>query len=137
MWCIVCNGVKHGCVLVLTLFGTMLLKHTFGTSTDGIYMGTRLDGRLFNLVCLLVRTKVDKVIFRDMLFVNDATLHTHTQHELRTLMHQFSLTCNDLRLTISLTNTNILRQGTTIPNDDHPSVHINQFHYNCQALRPV
>ena len=41
------NGVKQGCVLAPTLFGIFLavmLKHAFGTATEGIYLRTISDG---------------------------------------------------------------------------------------------
>ena len=46
------SGVKHSCVLALTLFGifaTRLLKLAFGSATEGIYLRTRSDEKLFKL----------------------------------------------------------------------------------------
>ena len=46
------RGVNQGCVLAPTLFGIFfapLLKHAFGSSTEGMYLHTRSDGKLFNL----------------------------------------------------------------------------------------
>jgi len=43
------NVVKQGCILTPTLFGIffiMLLKHAFGTSSKGIYLRTRSEGKL-------------------------------------------------------------------------------------------
>ena len=79
------SGVKQGCVLAPTLFGiffALLLKHAFGSTTEGIYLRTRSDGRLFNLARLRAKTKVRKVLIRDMLFADDAAVATHTQREL-------------------------------------------------------
>ena len=80
----------------------MLLKHAFYTTTEGIYLRTRSDGRLFNLACLRAKTKVRKVLVRDMLFADDAAVATHTQEELQSLMDYFSQACKDFGLTISL-----------------------------------
>ena len=69
------NGVKQRCVLAPTLFGIffgLLLKQAFDTTTEGIYLRTRSDGRLFNLARLRAKTKVREVIIRDMLFADDA-----------------------------------------------------------------
>ncbi|KAG6932562.1 hypothetical protein G0U57_021216, partial [Chelydra serpentina] len=55
------SGVKQGCVLAPTLFGIFfaaLLKHAFGNSTEGVYLHTRSDGRLFNLARLKAKSKV-------------------------------------------------------------------------------
>ena len=79
------SGVKQGCVLAPTLFGiffALLLKHAFGSTTEGIYLRTRSDGRLFNLARLRAKTKVRKVLIRNMLFADDAAVATHTQREL-------------------------------------------------------
>ena len=47
------NGsVKQVCVLAPTLFGTyfaVMLKQAFGSSTEGIYLRPRADGKLFSL----------------------------------------------------------------------------------------
>ena len=44
------SGIKQGCVLAPTLFGIffgLLLKHVFDTTTEGIYLRIRSDGRIF------------------------------------------------------------------------------------------
>ena len=95
------SGVKQGCVLAPTLFGTffgLLLKHAFDT-TEGIYLRTRSYDRLFNLARLRAKTKVCKVLIRDMLFADDAAVATHTQEELHTLMDCFPQACKDFGLT--------------------------------------
>ena len=83
------SGAKQGCVLAPTLFGIffgLLLKHAFDTTTEGIYLRTRSDGRLFNLARLRAKTKVREVLIRDMLFADDAAVVAHTQEELQSLM---------------------------------------------------
>ena len=55
------SRVKQGCVLALTLFGIffgVMLKHAFGTATEGVYLWTRSEGKLFNPSRLRVKTKV-------------------------------------------------------------------------------
>ena len=109
------SGVKQGCVLAPTLFGIffgLLLKHAFDTTTEGIYLRARSDGRLFNLARLRAKTKVRKVLIRDMLFADDAAVATHTQEELQSLMDCFSQACKDFGLTISLKKTNVMGQDT-------------------------
>lgn len=79
-------GVKQGCILAPTLFGiffSLLLKHAFGSATEGIYLHTRSDGRLFNLARLKAETKVREALIRDMLFADDAAFTTHTQQSSR------------------------------------------------------
>ena len=56
----VCSVVKQGCVLARTLFGilfSLLLSYAFDSSSDGIYLHTRSDGKLFNLARLHAKTK--------------------------------------------------------------------------------
>ena len=104
------SGVKQGCVLAQTLFEiffALLLRHAFGTASEGICLRTRSNGRLFNLGHLRVKTKVRKAFIRDKLFSDDAAVTTHTQQELRALIDRFSQACKDFRLTISLKKTNV------------------------------
>ena len=71
------SGVKQGCVLAPTLFGiffSLVLHSAFETSTDGIYLHTRTDGKLFNLARLKAKIKICKVLIREMLFADDAAL---------------------------------------------------------------
>lgn len=49
-------------------------------------MHARSNGKLFNFACLRVKTKVHKVLIREMLFANDAALTTHTEHHLQKLV---------------------------------------------------
>ena len=109
------NGVKQGCVLAPTLFGiflAQLLRHAFGTASEGICLLTRSDGRLFNLGRLRAKTKVREALIRDMLFADDAAVTTHTQQELQARMDRFSQAYKDFGLTISLKKTNVLGQDT-------------------------
>ena len=92
------SGVKLGCVLAPTLFSIifgLLLKHAFDTTTEGFYLRTRSDGRLFNLARLRAKTKIREVLIRDMLFADDAAVVAHTQEELQSLMDCFSQACKD------------------------------------------
>ena len=68
-------GVKHGCVLAPTLFRivfSLILSNAFGPSTEGVYLNTRTDGKLFNVARLRAKTKVRRIRIREMLFADDA-----------------------------------------------------------------
>lgn len=80
------SGVKQGCVLVPTLFGiyfSMLLKHAFGTATEGVYLHTKSDGQLFTLARLKAKIKVRMVIIRELHFADDADITSHTEQQLQ------------------------------------------------------
>ena len=57
---LISNGVKQRCVLAPTLFSiffSIMLREAKEDLQDGIYIRFRTDGSLFNLRCLLARTK--------------------------------------------------------------------------------
>ena len=79
------SGVKQGCILAPSPFGiffSLMLTYAFGTDSDGIYLHTRHDGKLFNLKRLRAKTNFTCVFIREMLFVDDAALVSHTQESL-------------------------------------------------------
>ena len=103
----VCSGVKQGCALAPTLFGiffSLLLSYAFDSSSDGIYLHTRSDGKLFNLARLRAKKKVTDVYVyvREMLFADDAALTAHSGEALQRLVNRFAHACREFGLTISL-----------------------------------
>ena len=63
----VSSGVKQGCVLAPTLIGiffSMLLQYAFVDCTEGVYIWTRSDGKLFNIGRLHAKTKAYVVLIR-------------------------------------------------------------------------
>ena len=120
------SGVKQGCVLAPTLFGiffSLLLKHAFDSSDDGVHIHTRSDGKLFDLSRLRAKTKVRRVLIREMLFADVAALVTHTEEALQRMINNFSQASKDFGLTISLKKTNIMAQDTPIA----PIIHIDNY----------
>ena len=139
------SGVKQGCILAPTLFGIfffLLLKHAFGSSTEGVFMHTRSDGKLYNIARLRAKTKIRKTTIRDMLFEDDAAVTAHTEHDLQQLMERFSRACRDFGLTISLKKTNVLGRTwyTTchdlqlLPTGSGPRVHLPGIHHYRQPV---
>jgi hypothetical protein len=112
------SRVKEGCVLAPTLFSiffAVLLMNGFCTATEGIYLHTRSDGKVFNLSRLRTKSKVQLKYPRHDLSANDAVITPHSVEDLSTLMTRFSDACQDFGLAISLKNTQVMSQ-----NLDHP-----------------
>ena len=111
-------------MLAPTLFGiffAVMLKHAFGSNTEGIFLHTRSDGGLYNVSRLKAMTKVTKRLIRDLLFADDAAIVTHTPGELQRLMNLFSRACAIFGLTVSIKKTNIMVQGVPV----HPEITVN------------
>ena len=104
------SELKQGCVLAPTLFGIFSYFHAFKHSTEGIHLHTRSDVNLFNLARLRAKTKVRTVLIRELLFADDAALTTHKEEELQQLISQFSHTCKEFGLTISIRKTEVMGQ---------------------------
>ncbi len=79
------QGYVRACSYLFGIFFALLLKHAFGTTSEGVYLHSRSDGRLFNLSHLKAKTKVRQVTIRDMLFSDDAAVVSHTEQGLQTL----------------------------------------------------
>ena len=112
------SGVKQGCVLAPTLFGiffSMLLSYAFKNTTEGVYLHTRSSGKLFNLARLKAKTKVRKVLIREMLFADDAAVISHTEKGLQELIDRFSSACEKFGLAVSIKKTEVMCQNVTIP----------------------
>ena len=112
------SGVKQGCVLAPTLFGiffSLLLHHAHRDLTEGVFLRTRSDGKLFNLSRLRAKTRTRTVLIRELLFADDAALVSHTEQGLQELVDAFASACRDFGLTISLKKTQILTQSVASP----------------------
>ncbi|KAL8583100.1 hypothetical protein ACOMHN_008538 [Nucella lapillus] len=110
------SGVKQGCILAPTLFGilvSLLLRYAFSQSEEGVYLHTRSDSSLFNLARLCAKTKVRKVLIREMLFADDAALTAHTEAARQELFSCFVHACTEFGLTISIKKTNVLGQDVS------------------------
>ena len=117
------SGVKQGCVLAPTLFGiffSLLLHHAHRDLSEGVFLRTRSDRKLFNLSRLRAKTRTRTVLIRELLFADDAALVSHTEQGLQELVDAFASACRDFALTISLKKTQILTQGVAAP----PSISI-------------
>ena len=94
--------------------------YAFGSASDGIYLHTRHDGKLFNLKQLQAKTKLTCVLIREILSADDAALVSHTQEGLQCLMDRLSKACQEFALTINIKKTEVMAQDAEIS----PSVYI-------------
>ena len=97
-----------------------MLSYAFNTSTEGVFLHTRADGKQFNLARLRAKTKVRHVVIREMLFADDDALVTHTMEDLQQLIDKLSHACQEFGLTISIKKTKVMGQGIVSP----PSINI-------------
>ena len=108
---------------LFNIFFSVLLKHAFKSTEEGILLRTRSDGKRFNPARLRAKTRVRKVTLRDVLFADDAALVAHSAEKLQSLLNQFSNACEAFRLTISLKKTKVMCQG----NEDTPALTIKDY----------
>ena len=116
------NGVKQGCVLAPTLCGiffSLLLRYSFPVDTEGIYLNTRTDGKVYDLSRLRTKTKVRHVLIRELLYADDAARVTHTEHQLQKLIDCLCHVCMMFSLTISVKKTVVMETRYHNPAPDY------------------
>ena len=137
------SGVKQGCVLAPTLFGiffSVLLHHAFNdhVDEDGVFLHTRSDGKLFNLARLRAKSKVRKVLVRELLFADDAALVSHSAAGLHRLMDRFSAACSEFALVISIKKTVVMHQAgsaaSPVTVNEHVLETVDKFTYLGSAI---
>ncbi len=108
-------------------------RHAFSQSEYGVFIRTRSDGNLFNLARLRAKTKVRRVLIREMLFADDAALTAHTEEALQRLISSFARASDEFGLTISLKKTNVMGQDVSstpcISIGDHTLEVVEDFTY--------
>jgi hypothetical protein len=109
-------GVKQGCVLAPTLFGiffSALLRRAF-PADSGVLLHSRSTGKLFNLARLRAKSKIRRVLIRELLYADDAAFVAHTEAELQALCSAFAAACKEFGMTISLKKTVVMAQPASL-----------------------
>ena len=120
------TGVKQDCMLtpiLFKLFFSCILTHVIQNFNHGIYLKYRLDGSLFDLQGLNIKTKLMNTTILELLFVDECAPMVHTESDLQFIMSKFTEAAQLFDLTISLSKTDVLYQpapGSVAP---PPSVH--------------
>ena len=109
------TGTSYKAPTLFGIFFALLLKHAFKRSTDGVYLHSRSDGCLFNILRLHAKTKTRTVTIRDLLFADDVAMVSHQQDGLQRLIDKFSDAFDLFGLTISQKKTQVMGQVTPAP----------------------
>ena len=117
------------CTNPFLIFFAVMLKHTFGTAAECVYLWTRSDGNLSNLSSLRAKTKLELKWMQEFLFT-DAAVVARSGEDLQQHMNCFSKACQDFGLTTSLKTTQVMDQCL----DSYPSITISTQELCCSWL---
>ena len=107
----VTNGVKQGYVIASTLFSmlfSVMLTDAFQDGDNGIPIRCRFDGKLFNLIGLQAKSKVQTEVLDEFLFADDMAKGAPTDEKMQKDVDQVSDSCDSHDLTISIKTTGIV-----------------------------
>lgn len=104
-------GVKQGCVLAPTLFAlyfSVVVREVLQTSSEGLRIRFRTDGRLFNLARFRSHTKVSHEIITEIMYADDLCFMAESPEGLQQLMSNFHESCQRFGLKISVKKTEVM-----------------------------
>ena len=97
------------------IFSSLLLQYAFSDCDEGVYLHTRTDGKLLSIARLRAKTKIRRILIRELLFADEAALLSHSVTHLQRLVDRFAHDCKEFGLTISLKKTNVMAQDSDVP----------------------
>ena len=113
----VSNRVKQGCVLAPTLFSLYLsamLEMAFKDTSEKVFVQTRKEADLLNVVQLKAKSKTLTKVVREMLFVVDGALVAHSVEDVQSLEEEFVRAVSPFGLNINIKKTEYLyRQSSS------------------------
>ena len=101
----VTNGVKQGFVMEPTLFSMMfsaMLTDDFQLCDAGFPIRYRSDGKLFNLIRLQAKIKVQTDVLDKFLYVDDLAENAKSETKIQGTVDRMSKTCVNFHITISI-----------------------------------
>ena len=105
------NGVKQGKNSALTLFTiyfAVVFLVAFSEKPDVIYIIYRTSCKVYNIRRLSAHKKVSFSPVRELLYVDDFDIVTHSEDEMQRIINRFALACKSFDLEINLKNTFIM-----------------------------
>ena len=130
------HGTKQGCVLapaLFTLFLTVVLTILHQETDEGVYVRTRMDGKLFNLARLKARSKTQLKLITELLFADDTALVAHSEEDILRLVDTFSQASGRMGLQINTSKTEIIYQ----PSPDNTAPREPVIQINGETLKVV
>ena len=93
-------------------YSSLLVTELDFNSRDGVFLHTTSDRNLFIILVARFRakTKVPRVLIREMLIADDAALAAHSEETLQWLISAFSEAFEECSLTIRTKKTNVMGQ---------------------------
>ena len=92
--------------------------------SDGVYIRTRHDGRLFHLSDLKCKKAVTRLII-ELLYADDVALVSHSERGLQVIADKLVVACDAFGLTISIIKTEVLLQAAPLATRNEPTVTVN------------
>jgi len=108
--------------MLFIIFFAMMLLVAFKDCNTGVGIRFRTDGDVFDIQQLQAKTKIYSTIIRDLLYVDDCALVTHTLQEVQELFDRFFHTAQPFGLTVSLKKTEMLHESYPVNKSAHAPV---------------
>ena len=77
---------------------------------DGVYMQSRQSADLFNVAHFRAKTKITRILMRELLFADDSALVAHSAEEMQKIVDAFSDASKKFGLKINIKRTEVLYQ---------------------------
>ena len=87
------NRVKQGDIsapMLFIIYFTVVFLVAFYENLDGIYIRYWMSGKVYNIHRLLAHTKVPSSLVRELVYVNDCDIVTHSEGEIQLFMNRFA-----------------------------------------------